>query len=45
LFRPVGEDAEKSVWDVDSLTNFEKASWMAKKTDLVAQMPTEIFAG
>jgi hypothetical protein len=39
LFRPKGEDAENSVWDIESLKNLEENSWIGTKTDLVAQMP------
>ena len=45
LFRPKGEDAENSVWDIESLKNLEQNSWIGIKTDLVAQMPIEIFGG
>jgi len=45
LFRPKGEDAETSVWDIESLKNLEEKSWIGTKTDLVAQMPMQIFGG
>ena len=45
LFRPKGEDAENSVWDIESLKNLEENSWIGTKTDLVAQMPMQIFGG
>ena len=45
MFRPKGEDAETSVWDIESLKNLEEKSWIGTKTDLVAQMPMQIFGG
>lgn len=45
LFRPFGEDALLSIWDVDSLAYFENSSWMATKTDLVSTIPLQIFGG
>lgn len=45
LFRPKGEDAETSVWDIESLKNLEEKSWIGTKTDLVAKMPMQIFGG
>lgn len=45
LFRPSKKDEESSIWDISSLRNLERGSWIGKKTDLVANMPIEIFGG